>query len=507
LLDAASAMPILIGKRPTVFGNEEGMTKQARTSLSWCAAILCGATFGCAAPQTPNLPIVRNISSKAKHETIPNHSAGVRQASLGFDAGTVIQAGGNGIGDHPLGGAKELSAEMVVEQVLARNPSLAQMAAAWEAASARYPQVTSLDDPMLLGMLGPGTFGSNNFNTAYMVRFSQKLPFPGKLGLRGDRATANASAAQLDIEDMRLQLIEAAQTAFFEYFLVHRALEVNQESLKLWQNAKQDAKSRYETGKVDQQDVLQADVEIGREQERRLSLQEMRQIAIARINTLMHLLPDSPLPPPPQEIKLLSKLPQAQELRAAALDNRPDLRAIADRIKADQAALALAYKDFYPDFDVMAGYDAFWQEKELRPQIGLQMNLPIYKGRRHGAVAEAQAQIAQRRAELARQVDQVNYQVQEAFEKASKSEKSVLLYKETILPAAELNAKAARSAYVTGKIPALSRIEAERNLVNLRDRYYEALADYFRRRATLDRVVGATITRTGSGRAEFGRPE
>jgi len=41
----------------------------------------------------------------------------------------------------------------------------------------------------------------------------------------------------------------------------------------------------------------------------------------------------------------------------------------------------------------------------------------------------------------------------------------------TILPAAELNEKAARSAYVAGKIPALTRIEAERTLVGLRDRY------------------------------------
>src|SRR2546426_122366 len=44
--------------------------------------------------------------------------------------------------------AKELTVEMLVEQVLARNPSLAEMEAAWQAASARYPQAVSLDDPM-----------------------------------------------------------------------------------------------------------------------------------------------------------------------------------------------------------------------------------------------------------------------------------------------------------------------------------------------------------------------
>src|SRR6266403_1001608 len=59
--------------------------------------------------------------------------------------------------DNPLTGAAELSVDALVEQVLARNPSLAQMVAAWQAASARYPQVRSLDDPMLSGMVAPAS--------------------------------------------------------------------------------------------------------------------------------------------------------------------------------------------------------------------------------------------------------------------------------------------------------------------------------------------------------------
>ena len=52
------------------------------------------------------------------------------------------------------------------------------------------------------------------------------------------------------------------------------------------------------------------------------------------------------------------------------------------------------------------------------------------------------------------------------------------------------NVKAAQSAYVTGKTPFVSLIEAQRSLVMQRDRNFEVTADYFRRRATLDRLVG-----------------
>jgi outer membrane protein, heavy metal efflux system len=83
--------------------------------------------------------------------------------------------------------------------------------------------------------------------------------------------------------------------------------------------------------------------------------------------------------------------------------------------------------------------------------------------------------------------------VEEAYQQVQESEKAVRLYAETILPAARENVKAAQTAYVTGKIPFLSLVEAQRNLVGLRDRHYEALADSFRRRATLERVTGEPL--------------
>src|ERR1700736_1759769 len=91
-------------------------------------------------------------------------------------------------GKRPLG--DELTVEAVVQEVLARNPTLAQMVAGGDAASARYPQVTSLDDPMVDLALAPASFGSNNVEAGYRVGISQKYPLSGKVGLRGQVALA-----------------------------------------------------------------------------------------------------------------------------------------------------------------------------------------------------------------------------------------------------------------------------------------------------------------------------
>jgi outer membrane protein TolC len=396
--------------------------------------------------------------------------------------------------DSPFAETKELSADALVQQVLVRNPSLAQMTAAWKAAQARYPQVTSLDDPMFGTTLAPAALTTlPDSSSGYRFEVSQKYPWFGKRQLRGANALAEANAAGDEVEDMRLQLVESARLAFFEYYLVHRALAVNRAGLRKVRDFREEAESRYRQTLSPQQDIFQADVEIGKQQERLVTLQRMREVAIARINTLMHLPPDSPLPPPPAELPAPVEMPDTTLLRSTALARRPDLKVLSDRIAADQANLALAKKEFAPDIEVMAAYDSFWSNPQQRAQIGLKLNLPARLQRRYGAIAEAQARLAGRKAELARQADQVNLQVQEAAAQVRESARLVRLNRQTILRAADNNVEAARSAYGNGRVPFISLIEAQRNAINLRDRYYEAVADYGRRLATLERVIGGPL--------------
>lgn len=393
----------------------------------------------------------------------------------------------------PFTGAAVLTADALVEQVLARSPSLAEMVAAWKAAAARYPQVVSLDDPMVGLQAAPGAWFSREMDGGVRVEISQRYPWCGKRELRGENAQATAQAAAHDVADMKLQLVESARRAFYDYYLVDRALSVNRENLRLLREFRKNAESRYATGAVSQQDVLQAEVEIGRAEERQVTLERLRPVTAARINTLMHLPPDAPLPPPPEAVALAGGVPDPTALRTQALHQRPDLLGVQDRLRAEQASLALAHKEFLPDVEVMAAYDSIWQEKPLRPQVGVRMNLPVRCERRYAAVAEAEARVGQRLAEMNRLVDQANYQVEQAYQQLREGEQVVRLYEDKILPAARENVKAAQTAYVTGKVPFLSLIEAQRNVVAIRDRLYEALAEAFRRRAALERAIGGPL--------------
>src|SRR5262249_20154591 len=146
-------------------------------------------------------------------------------------------------------------------------------------------------------------------------------------------------------------------------YLVGRALVVNQETVERLQEFRKAAEALFRTPppgrKVSFQEVVQVDVEVGRQQQRRLTLQRMQQVAIARLNTLMHLPPDLPLPPPPRSLAVNDALPAVEALRAAALRSRPDLQALRNRIAAEQASLCLAYKEYCPDLEPFLMYDRF----------------------------------------------------------------------------------------------------------------------------------------------------
>ena len=462
--------------------------------------VLLLVAAGCSTTQTGTLlrPAASESQPIVARETA-SRDAPPRVILATFLAPTVVTTVSTAIQQGNSAPSKEtLSVDGLVEDVLARNPSLSQMVAAWQAASARYPQVRSWDDPMLSGMIAPASFGSNSVENGYRVEISQKIPFPGKLQLRGQGALAEANAASNDVEDMRVQLIEATRLAFYEYYQVDRAIAVNEEGVRLLNEFKENAVSRYKTGLVPQQDILQADVEIGRQRERSITLDRMRKVAIARINTLRNAPTNEPLLPPPQELTVIPGLPPVDRLQSYALAQRPDLRALEDRVKVEQAALALAMRDYYPDTEIMAAYDTIMGNgpmRDLAPQIGIRMNLPVRLGKRNGAVAEASAKIAQKQAELEGRVNQVRLQVQEAYEQLLESERILALYDKSILPAAQENVKGAQSAYVNGKTPFLSLVEAERSVVSVRERYFEATADYFRRRATLERVIGGPLDR------------
>jgi len=387
----------------------------------------------------------------------------------------------------------EFYLQQFVAEVVARYPSIQAMAAAWRAASERYPQAVALDDPMFMVMAAPDSFNSPRVESGYTLEVRQKLPWFGKRALRGDAADEEASAAAHEVDDARLRIALVAQTAYLDYYLADRQILINDQTRELLAQFREIARARYQNNLVTQQDVLQADVELADVDRRRLELERMRKIAVARMNTLLLRAPDLPLPPPNLEVASAVPVAETEVLHAWALQNRPDLAAQAHRVAVESANLELAYKQFFPDADVFGRYDAFWQEEELRGTVGLSMNLPVYRRKLNAAVSEAQFRLQRERAEYDQLAAEIGLEVQTALEQLRESQQTVRLYEKELLPVAEQYLAAARSNYEVGKATALDFVQAQRQLVVARDKQLEAIATLAQRIVELERNVGGTL--------------
>src|SRR5262249_14796524 len=261
-----------------------------------------------------------------------------------------------------------------------------------------------------------------------------------------------------------LELVEAAQMAFFEYYLAERQRELNAQNVQSMKAFRQDARKRYEANLVTEQDVLQSDVELARLERRQVELERNRGVAIARLNPLLHGAADGPLPPSPKALPPAGELPSIEELRQTALSNRPDLAAIAARLAAEQSTLALAWKNYRPDLELMGRYDTFWQEPQLRTMVGVNANVPIYRQRLDAAVREACFRVIQRRAEYQQRVDDIHREVQTEYEQLQSSRQLIDLYQRRIVPAARQNIESARAGYMAAeiKVDFLRVVQAQR---------------------------------------------
>ncbi len=394
--------------------------------------------------------------------------------------------------DVPFSGSATLQREALVREVLARNPGLQAAREAWQAALARVPQASALEDPMLSYGVAPFSIGSRQVPYGQEVKLGQALPFPGKHALKGEVAAAEAAAARNDWVDARQRLALMASLLFDDSFVAHRALAINAEHLELLRALKKSAEAQYVVGRASQADPLQAEVQLGELMRERLTLETQRNTLRAQLNALLHRAPQLPLPPPPESLAFPEADPmESTSLQEEALRQRPELEALRARVGGREAAVRLAQREYLPDFELMGSYNSMWMDPQHRLMVGVGLNIPFFQlGKRKAAVQEAEADLRGMRRDEARLVDAIRAEVDQARERLMEARGVATLERERILPAARDQVAAARAGFTTGRNSFLAVIEAERSLRNARLRVAEALADVQRRQAELDRAVG-----------------
>lgn len=387
----------------------------------------------------------------------------------------------------------------LLADALRSNPEIVAVRKAVEAAQARIVQARSLDDPELNIESWAIPFNQpTNLNKAntHMVNLRQRLPFPGKLRLKGEVATQEQAMAAARYRAKEREIIAAVKKGYADLFMADRELQITQEQLELLERILKTAEVRYAVGKVAQQDVMKAQVEQSDLLNRLIIAEQARQSAEAKLNTLLNRPVDFPIgrttehEPPP--------IPFEQaDLYTLTLDSSPHLQEALSAITQAERSHELAIRNQrYPDFMLGLGY---WYAPQADFQhtysAMLTFTIPFFwtKARHDKEVEEASAQIARAEASHRAVKNLAFLEVRDNVVKSNAARKSVTLYRTGLLPQTELSLKAAEAAYQTGRLEFTGLLEAERALREVRLGYYRALVALEQSLADLERTIGRDI--------------
>jgi len=399
-----------------------------------------------------------------------------------------------------------LKIRWVIDEALRSNPELQSAKLRWNASSERIRQERALDDPVI---------GFTYFGEQVQTRVgekqagvtaSQKIPFFGKLSLKGEVARNEANASGEKYRTLEREIVAKAKSAFYDLYWAYKSISINEENSYLLKRFVRIAEVKYATGKATQQDVLKAQVELSRIVNELISLEQLKETAVARINTLLNLHPDTPLDAP-EEVDIEELTVSLKDLYEKAKEVSPELSILKYKIERDKAAYKLAKKQYYPDFTFGFNYTFIndMPSSVMSSPIGegrdsytgtLSMNVPIFQKSKHDAgVREANAKLKSSKMEYKNRENMTLFEVKDLHFKVQTAERLVKLYRDSIIPQAKQSLKAAESGYQSGQVDFLNLIDSQRVLLDFNLAFYRAVADFGTNIAGLERVVGVELSK------------
>ncbi len=386
------------------------------------------------------------------------------------------------------------------QKALSDNPGLAEVQARYEALNHIAPQQGSLPDPTVSfnAVNFPwDDFDRNQENTTQLqLGVSQMILYPGKLGLREDIALFEAEAAMYSVEEMRLNLDMNVSVTWWELYFLDRSLETITRNQSLLRQFVEVAKTKYEVGKGLQQDVLLAQLELSKLLDQEIRINALREQREIRLNLLMDISPDLPIVLPIMTVQNIAAIAAEPVLYQRAASSRPILDQQRAAIKASVSRLALAKKDYYPDFKVGVTYsnrdeNDFGQSRQNFLSVMLSVNVPLYAGTKQDkAVQQRAREVAKSQYALADERNLVLSSIAMAATDHKRASDQVSLYYQGIIPQARQTVESMLAGYQVDEVGFLNLVRAQVTLLNYELQYWKSYTEVNQSIARLKAAVG-----------------
>jgi outer membrane protein TolC len=390
--------------------------------------------------------------------------------------------------------ASEPLTSLVQAETLAlqRDAGLAQIEATREAYEERVVTEGQLPDPRL--RVGAMNLPVDSFEldqepmTQILVGLSQSFP-PGRtLALRSAASETQAAAQAAMLDERRRMIRRQVRLLWTDIAQLQGSLQIVGRKEQWYRELEEAVTSSYSSGAHGQHDVVRARLERRLLGERLLSLTGEVDSRIAQLTRWTGARPGTGLE---LRIPVLSA-PADYQTALQGIETHPLLLASASNTEARTLGEKLARERYKPSFGIDVSYgfrsgeDPTGDERPDFFSAMLNFSLPILSGRRQDReVAAAQAE---RRAASESETDlrrELVAQLDELWASLNELAARDALYRDEVLPDAEMNVEATRAAYQNDYASFDELVGAQTLLLNQELQYVALRADLARNRARL----------------------
>ena len=340
--------------------------------------------------------------------------------------------------------------DLAIEQEPGRNAMLAQ-ADAFDEESIAIGQL-----PELKLRMGIANFPiqSGGFTTEGMTQaqLGLRMEFPpgGVLDASSRQYESLAIEMRENADSRGRDVLTAVRAAWLETYYWQRTHAIVDEVRPFFADLATVTRSLYSVGRKNQQDLLRAELELSRLDDRLIQINNQHSMAIAALSEWVGRDAHRPIAEKLPEWRTLPPLPSMQ----SKLAEHPTLMAANARIDAKEAGINVAEEDHRSGWvwDLGYGYrDGYLPDGTSRSDfvsLSVTMDLPFFKDERQGrrlaaAFSERRAAEASREELLRR----LNSRLEAEFVRWTELSRRIDLYENQILTQAGANAQASLVAY------------------------------------------------------------
>ncbi len=379
-----------------------------------------------------------------------------------------------------------LELELLQQQAITSNPSVARAEALVQAACGRMLQAGLKPNPHA-GYLG-SQLGSGGQAEQHGLMVTQDIIRGGKLRLSQSVMQQEWVMAQQRLAAQQQRVMTDVRVKYYEVLIAQQRLNRTNDLSRLASDALKTVNQLFEAKEAAKVDILQAKLE-AQQTELSLIAARNRLAAAWRELTAVCNLPldeSRPIVGRPDEVLPLVSF---EETKARLLSTSPEVAEAMANIERARWAVARAEAEPIGDLNVQG---VVMQDNGIGGKtdgiVQVTMPLPIYN-RNQGGILAAQRELTAATYALEQLEVRLSQQLAGVYERYSTARESVDRYQKDLLPAAAESLDLSRAGYGAGEFSFLSLLTAQRTLVQTNLAYLESLQELQTAAAEIDGLL------------------